>query len=82
MPRGRWQPVSALVGYGSRTPTAFSAGSSGLTTAGSASLMLQASSFSEAKAVRVIFSEASVYLSGPGRIAIGLPSPDGRARSH
>src|SRR5260370_31146193 len=68
MARGRWHllrwsvlTATGLAACGSGTPTGPSGGS---TTGGSATVMLQDSPFSDAKAVLVTFSEVSVHLSG------------------
>src|SRR5258708_9324754 len=71
MGRGRWHflwsvlTATALAACGSSTPTGPSGGgAAGPTASGGATVMLQDSPFSDAKAVLVTFSEVSVHLSG------------------
>jgi hypothetical protein len=82
MPRGRWQLVSALVACGFSTPTESSDGTAELTTADVAAVMRERRPGCDGQALLVTFSEVGLYLSGGGCAAMGLPSPDGRARSH
>jgi hypothetical protein len=82
MPRGRWQLVSALVACGFSTPTESSDGTAELTTADVAAVMRERRPGCDGQALLVTFSEVGLYLSGGGGAAMGLPSLDGRARSH
>src|SRR2546428_6466048 len=86
MPRVRrhflWTVLAAasMAGCGSSTPTAPSGGdTAGPTGAGRATIMLQDSPFSDAKAVLVTFSEVSVHMSGGDFVP--LPFTGGSART-
>jgi hypothetical protein len=82
MPRGRWQLVSALVACGFGTPTEPSDGTAELTTADVAAVMRQRRPGCDGKALLITVSEVGLYLTGGACAAVGLPCPDGRARSH
>src|SRR3989441_9874566 len=67
--------AASMAGCGSSTPTAPSGGdTAGPTGAGRATIMLQDSPFSDAKAVLVTFSEVSVHMSGGDFVTLPLAS--------
>ena len=81
MPRVRrpflWTLLAAasIAGCGSSTPTAPSGGdTAGPTGAGRATIMLQDSPFSDAKAVLVTFSDVSVHMSGGDFVTLPFAS--------
>ena len=81
MPRVRrhflWTVLAAasMAGCGSSTPTAPSGGdTAGPTGAGRATIMLQDSPFSDAKAVLVTFSDVSVHMSGGDFVTLPFAS--------
>lgn len=80
MNRVRWPSLPALVAAvtmvacGSSSPTTPSSGAANPTNSGVATVMLQDSPFSDAKAVLVTFSEVSVHLSGGDFVTLPFAS--------